>query len=127
MPYKDPEARRQCQRESYQRHKAATIARQRARQTDPEHRADYLAYHRNYRLRTQYGITAAEWDCMFQAQNGVCAIAACTAQATETDHDHGSGMVRALLCRAHNTAMHADFTAADHFAMADYLLSYQGA
>lgn len=60
-------------------------------------------------LRT-YGITREQYDAMFEAQGGVCAL--CFEPETNTykgrvralsvDHDHRTGAVRALLCSTCN-------------------------
>jgi hypothetical protein len=52
---------------------------------------------RTYHLSRRYGITAAEADLMLKAQNGVCSICE-SAPAAHVDHDHVTGVVRALLC-----------------------------
>jgi hypothetical protein len=52
---------------------------------------------RTYHLTRRYGITAAEADAMFAAQDGVCAVCR-AAPAVHVDHDHRDGRVRALLC-----------------------------
>ena len=62
--------------------------------------------HRRNHLRLEYGMTLAQYDDMFQKQNGVCAICgkpetACvkgTQSSLSTDHDHVTGKVRGLLC-----------------------------
>lgn len=52
---------------------------------------------RHYHLVRRYGITAAQADALFAAQDGLCAI--CRERPAEhVDHDHASGKVRALLC-----------------------------
>jgi len=52
---------------------------------------------RTYHLTRRYGITAAEADHMLRNQDGVCAICR-VAPAEHVDHDHATGVVRALLC-----------------------------
>jgi len=52
---------------------------------------------RTYHLRRRYGITAEEFDVMFESQGGLCAICR-TAPAAHVDHDHDTGAVRELLC-----------------------------
>jgi hypothetical protein len=52
---------------------------------------------RNYHLKRRYGISAEEADAMREEQAGLCAICR-TAPATQVDHDHVTGAVRALLC-----------------------------
>jgi hypothetical protein len=62
---------------------------------------------RKYWLRDKYGITEEEYNAMFTAQNGKCAI--CLSD-TETgkwkrfcvDHCHTTGRVRGLLCNECN-------------------------
>jgi hypothetical protein len=57
-----------------------------------------------YRRKYEYGITQDEFDAMFAAQGGRCAI--CGVELTPKnwaiDHDPKSQMVRELLCRPHN-------------------------
>ncbi|WP_113701923.1 endonuclease VII domain-containing protein [Nonomuraea lactucae] len=65
---------------------------------------------RRYRLK-QYGLTLADYDRMFQAQNGVCAV--CRGPQVEfrrfldVDHCHATGRVRGLLCGTCNAALGA--------------------
>ena len=61
-------------------------------------------------LRRTYGITLAQYDALFAAQGGVCALCkrpqlkACgrtgakTVERMHVDHDHKSGKIRGLLC-----------------------------
>lgn len=55
----------------------------------------------NYLIRN-YGITSAEYDEMFEAQDGVCAICGQEEQVKtrglSVDHCHTTGKVRGLLC-----------------------------
>jgi len=65
------------------------------------------------RLKRLYGITQAEYDCMYQSQDGVCKI--CRQPETlvrrgkvaplHVDHDHKTGKVRGLLCAACNNGL----------------------
>jgi recombination endonuclease VII len=59
---------------------------------------------RNWRLKKQFGITSAEYDEMFVAQNGGCAICGQqdSVRALHIDHDYKTKKVRALLCSRHN-------------------------
>jgi hypothetical protein len=64
-------------------------------------------------FRTRYGITADEYDRMFEAQGGVCKI--CSKPETrkqkgrvlrlDVDHDPVTGGVRGLLCHKCNTGL----------------------
>jgi hypothetical protein len=52
------------------------------------------------RLRKDYGITLAHFFRLLDAQSGLCAICGATSpgRALDVDHDHGTGIVRGLLC-----------------------------
>lgn len=77
----------------------------------------YYLRHREERLAVMrlinYGCTARQFDAMFAAQDGKCAI--CRSLETTThkgrlrklsvDHDHSTGKIRALLCGACNTGL----------------------
>lgn len=65
-------------------------------------------------LRRKYGITAKAYAKLWQAQGGLCAIcnqpevttlANGIVQSLAVDHDHATGKVRGLLCRACNTGL----------------------
>jgi len=68
---------------------------------------------RNGHLMRLYGITPAEYDAMFEAQDGVCAIClkpetmsiAGVKRSLCVDHDHRTGQVRGLLCAQCNFAI----------------------
>lgn len=77
---------------------------------------NYARRRRELRLLNDYGITLAEYEAMFTAQNGVCLLC----QRPETainhrtgepfdclvvDHDHENGKVRGLLCHRCNRAL----------------------
>jgi hypothetical protein len=54
---------------------------------------------RERRFRERYGITVAEYEQMLADQGGFCAI--ChepSSKSLHVDHDHATGVVRALLC-----------------------------
>lgn len=60
------------------------------------------------KFRQQYGISVFEYEEMLFSQGGKCAI--CEREETNgrllaTDHDHSTGKVRGLLCRACNTGL----------------------
>ena len=61
---------------------------------------------RDKQLKKNYGISASEYDSLFDLQQGKCAI--CRSEETikrrgklmklAVDHDHATGKIRALLC-----------------------------
>jgi len=64
---------------------------------------------KGYTLKYQYGIEQKDWDRMFKAQKGCCAI--CGIHQSEmkkalcVDHDHVTKEVRGLLCFHCNTGL----------------------
>ena len=59
------------------------------------------------RFRDLYGITIAEYDEMFKAQGGVCAICGKPEKSRRisVDHDHATGRARGLLCTNCNVTL----------------------
>ena len=80
-----------------------------------KHKRDYdKKYRQVVRLHLRvYGLTLAEYDQMFEVQDGICAI--CGRPETSknqwgikrlsVDHNHKTGKVRGLLCVACNSAL----------------------
>jgi hypothetical protein len=70
-----------------------------------DHKEEMKAYSKKYHLAL-YGLTDAEYNAMFEAQEGRCLI--CGTRPSELkkplfiDHNHGTGKVRGLLCNACN-------------------------
>jgi len=70
----------------------------------------YQRWRRNHDFKKKFSITLDDYDKMFEAQNGVCAI--CSEPETfimkgrthslAVDHCHSTGKVRGLLCRQCN-------------------------
>jgi Recombination endonuclease VII len=64
-----------------------------------------------HRLRTKYGMSVDDYDAMLAKQGGCCAVCRTDDPGGTTiwcvDHDHETGEVRGLLCRACNIALGA--------------------
>lgn len=71
--------------------------RKRNQKRDPE------AY-RDWFRKSRYGITREEWDALFEAQGGRCAICGME-KKLHVDHCHETGKVRGLLCIGCNTSL----------------------
>lgn len=59
---------------------------------------------------SRYGITPEQWDELFAAQEGRCAICRTDAprgrgKSFHVDHDHATGKVRGLLCHSCNVGL----------------------
>jgi Autographiviridae endonuclease VII len=81
-------------------------------------------------LKRKYGITVAQWDKMFERQNGLCPI--CLRKllqygnpwgrrASPVDHDHKSGRVRGITCNPCNRFKIAKNTAETAKRLLPYL------
>jgi hypothetical protein len=73
---------------------------ERKRQVRKENPIDHKAKH----LKHRYGITMADYERMYEEQEGVCAVCQ-TAEANVVDHNHETGEVRGLLCNPCNRAL----------------------
>lgn len=64
---------------------------------------------REYHLRKKYGLTAAEWNALFDAQGRCCAICGDSedthAKGWHVDHDHATNKVRGILCGRCNAGL----------------------
>lgn len=67
--------------------------------------AERSEHRRDWRLRTDYGISAADYDALLAEQDGHCAL--CPKRPEDqtrykrflhVDHEHDTGLVRGLLC-----------------------------
>jgi hypothetical protein len=67
--------------------------------------------HREYMLRSQYGIGEAEFQRLLKLQGSKCALCPVTFSTEGSrrnlcvDHDHDTGQVRGLLCARCNTSI----------------------
>ena len=86
--------------EWYLKHKQTVLKRQKANPNKPR-------VQRKATLKKKYGLTLADYDSMFESQNGACAI--CGGQQTykllAVDHCHITGKVRGLLCSKCNSIL----------------------
>jgi hypothetical protein len=64
---------------------------------------------RKHRLLRQFGITVEQYDEMLAAQGGKCALCGSSddGKLLAVDHDHATGVVRALLCGMCNMTLGA--------------------
>jgi hypothetical protein len=111
MPLKDPLLRRAYD----QRRKDTPHTREWAREYSRKlrQRPGYKQYQADKWLKHTYGITRAEYERMFAAQDGCCAICRQPGKvnkgrlrALHVDHDHVTGQVRGLLCHQCNVSLH---------------------
>ena len=65
--------------------------------------------HRAKNLKHRYGITVAEYDKMYDGQQGRCSVCISdidrVSKTTHVDHDHRSEEVRGLLCHQCNVML----------------------
>ena len=101
----------------YIKNREEIIEREKLRRAaDPEGRKEYnLDYRKRFAIEIRdarrlkkYGITAEDWDILFERQGKVCAI--CRTQDPEkrgwqTDHDHKTKKVRGILCNSCNNGL----------------------
>ena len=74
------------------------------------HRAAHPDHYRDFDLQRTFGISLVDYERMLAEQNGVCAICGCgetvmrggRVKNLAVDHDHATGVVRSLVCQAHN-------------------------
>ena len=79
----------------------------------PRKRADYERHGREYKLRSQYGLTLKDYDNLLEKQGNRCGICGCyaddykeyTGRYLAVDHNHDTGGIRGLLCMRDNTNM----------------------
>lgn len=99
------------QRQAEWRKKHPTYYRDKGRARRAKDPVAYAAWQRRLMMKTLYGITVEDYDKMFKAQRGRCAICRTTEVGQTTkknfcvDHDHKTGKVRGLLCFRCNRAL----------------------
>jgi len=85
------------------RNKHTRLLIQNIRRETPEQKS----YERNNKLKKKYGLSAQDWDNLYDSQLGRCAI--CLTPLVESrphvDHDHTNGKVRGILCHTCNPGL----------------------
>lgn len=70
------------------------------------HREWYKAKGRHKVLKREYGLSKKQYDDMFEAQKGLCAICFSLSNIDlSVDHDHKTGVIRKLLCSDCNSGL----------------------
>lgn len=83
-----------------------TPEQRRAQREATRERARASGQLRFYQVKSKYGITRADYERMWTEQLGCCAICGvATDRPLYVDHDHDTGVVRALLCQHCNTGL----------------------
>lgn len=62
-------------------------------------------HHRERNLKHRYGLTTADYQAMYDAQGGQCAICKASQETLQIDHCHVSKEPRKLLCRHCNIGL----------------------
>lgn len=96
-------------RRSYQKNREKVLVKQ------AKYAANNRHVNRSASLRRKYGISLEQYEAMYRAQGGRCAL--CGAKrplygtpknrALNVDHDHKTGKIRQLLCRLCNVGLGA--------------------
>jgi hypothetical protein len=103
--------RRRASQRRYQATNPNRAASQRAwREKNPDYAKQWAAKNpgkaRAYQIKSLYGITVEQYDAMFEAQGGICAICGRPGDGPlRVDHDHETNEVRGLLCHGCNVAI----------------------
>lgn len=105
-----------CRRRDYRlwygRNREKVLARNRlfSRAYRAANREKIRVVRRALKIKRQYGLSVADWQSMFDDQGGRCAISGRLldgGRGTHVDHDHETGLVRALLDGQINAALGA--------------------
>ena len=111
-------------RRDYARNMPARKAAQAVYRSKPENRELATCRARTARLKNVYGLTGIEFDRLLTRQFNRCACCAASFDKEKAcvDHDHATGRVRGLVCRACNVGLGmAKDSRATLYQMAAYL------
>jgi len=99
-----------CRQEGTMKLKIARRDPAKSRETQTRYRQSNNMAVRQSRYKNWYGISLAEYDSIFSAQNGGCAICGCDlpqyGRHTHLDHKHDANQkIRGILCRGCNLGL----------------------
>lgn len=77
------------------------------REARPEYREENKRVSKDWRYRTQYGMSSADVSNLLASQSSKCACCgkAISGSSVRVDHCHATGYVRGLLCHECNTGI----------------------
>lgn len=95
----------------YRRHKCKACYKKEAKANFKSFHRKNVKYSHGTTLKRKYGMTVADYEKMFEDQNGLCKI--CNSPAPQTkksnhfhvDHCHTTGKIRGLLCHRCNSVL----------------------
>lgn len=102
----NPERRKENRRRYYAEHKEKEAAQMSS--WYQKNKAKKYAYDKKRFLKLYFNLSVEDYESMYKAQNGVCAICSdiCTSgRRLAVDHCHKTGVIRGLLCGRCNTGL----------------------
>ena len=101
----NPERAAHYRRNSYDRWRADLSKVAKHNTANKLRESKYTGNHRNRYLKKTYGITQDQYEAMYLAQDGRCAICAGQYPVLSVDHDHATTRIRKLLCHWCNAGL----------------------
>jgi hypothetical protein len=106
MPYKDKNKQREANRRSYHKYKEERL--EWSKTYYQKTKSDKAIKSRFSWIRRAYGMSPEDFENLWDAQNGLCAI--CSIPLGEgyrchIDHNHATNKIRGLLCKACNNGI----------------------
>src|SRR5262245_38986390 len=97
----NPEYQNTLSKKYYRAHKAQLAIKQ--KEYAAKNQVELSVYARRYKLKYKYNLTPEQFEAMFVAQDGTCAICKDFLKLEQSsrikiDHDHVYNKVRAILC-----------------------------